>query len=95
MSLTDRFIKYLEKNTHVSDKWQQSTTVDKRKLQNLAFDNGYTYEDVQAAFKALDEKVFIGSWWNGERRVVEYIFYPMTDEEIKMRENDRDWFDSL
>lgn len=95
MSLTERFIKYLERNTHVSDKWQQSTTVTKQKLQSLALENGYTASDIKTAFKELDEVVYIGNWWDPKKRVVEYIFYPMTDEEIKMRENDLEWFDSL
>ena len=95
MTLVERFIKYLERNTHVSNKWQQSTTVTKQKLQSLALENGYTASDIKTAFKELDEVVYIGNWWNPKKRVVEYIFYPMTDEEIKMRENDLEWFNSL
>ena len=95
MTLKDNLIKYLEKNTHVSDKWGQSTTITKQQLKNAAFSRGYDNDAIEAALREIDKVVYIGSWWNSERRVVEYIFYPMTEEEIKKREEDNEWFDNL
>ena len=50
---------------------------------------------IQEGFKYLEDVVYIGNWYEKEKRQTGYMFYPMTEEEIKMRENDRDWFDSL
>lgn len=93
--LVPRFIKYLKKNSHVSSEWGKSVTVTKQVLWNLAIEHGYMPETIKKAFRELDQVVYIGNWWNREKRIVEYIYYEMSEEEIRQREEDNKWFDEL
>lgn len=58
------------------------------------FDN-ISQELIQEGFQDLEDVVYIGNWYEREKRQTGYMFYPMTPEEIKQKEDDRAWFDSL
>ena len=89
--LLERFLKYLKVNTvEVPEKW-----VTKNKLQQLAFDAGYQSSTIKRTFRELEEHLLIGAVWNGNTRQMEYMFYNLTPEELKKKQEDNDWFDSL
>jgi len=89
--LTQRFVKYLKKNTvEVPEKW-----ITKSQLFDVAMRHGYQPDEVKASFRELEELVYIGSIWNGKTRQGEFMYYNMTPEEIQSRIDDNDWFDKL
>jgi len=93
--LVDRFVKYLKKNTHISEEWGKSVTVTKQKLWSLAIEHGYRSDTIKKALKDLEEVPYIGSWWDGKKRQVEFMYYEMTDEEIRQKEESDAWFNEL
>ena len=93
--LTQRFVKYLKKNTSYGKDDLPEKWITKKKLFDIAKQHGYEYNGIKDSLRELEELVYIGSVWNGKIRQMEYMFYNMTPEEIQSREDDIKWFDSL
>ena len=69
--------------------------VPRKKLKAMAYKTGYTDRAIYDALEKLDARVDIGSFKDEEMDAYVYVYYFMTDKEIKQKEDDRKWFDSL
>lgn len=94
-SLTDKFITYLEKHSSDTSQGYREKWITQKELKEAAAAKHYPRETIQTALKALDSRMNIGNCWDGEQRQVVYMYYHMTEEEMKKRQDDLDWFNSL
>jgi len=58
----------------------------------------YGKNDIYDALKSIDKDIMIaniGCWWESKERAEYWRWYDMTTEEVKAKQDDNLWFESL
>lgn len=76
----------------------KNRSVPKSEIIEAALLRHYSRDQIFDALKSIDKDIMIvnvGCWWESKERVEYWRWFDMTTEEVKAKQDDNLWFESL